>query len=171
MTERLHFHFSLSCIGEGNGNPLQGSYLENPRDGEPGGLLSMGSHRVGHNWSDLAAATVAAARSLESLCYLIPTHTLAELCQFDRQSGVFIVARLHYFGCYWSWTVLLFSIYRAVCSCPLPTWTLCYPFFSHWYVIFLYRLTFFCHLSTFPICHWHFGSVPTVFYASHPFDW
>ena len=96
-TERLHFHFSLSCIGEGNGNPLQCSCLENPRDrgawwaavygvarsrtrlsdftltfhshalekemathssvlawripgtGEPGGLPSMGSHRVEHN--------------------------------------------------------------------------------------------------------------------------
>ena len=32
-TERLHFHFSLSCIGEGNGNPLQRASLENPRDG------------------------------------------------------------------------------------------------------------------------------------------
>ena len=32
-TERLHFHFSLSCIGEGNSNPLPCSYLENPRDG------------------------------------------------------------------------------------------------------------------------------------------
>ena len=32
-TERLHFHFSLSCIGEGNGGPLQCSCLENPRDG------------------------------------------------------------------------------------------------------------------------------------------
>ena len=31
-TERLHFHFSLSCIGGGNGNPLQCSCLENPRD-------------------------------------------------------------------------------------------------------------------------------------------
>ena len=31
-TERLHFHFSVSCIGEGNGNPLQCSCLENPRD-------------------------------------------------------------------------------------------------------------------------------------------
>ena len=54
-TERLHFHFSLSCIGGGNGNPLQCSCLENPRDGEPGGLPSLGSHRVGHDWSDLAA--------------------------------------------------------------------------------------------------------------------
>ena len=33
MTERLPFHFSLSCVGEGNGNPLQCSCLENPRDG------------------------------------------------------------------------------------------------------------------------------------------
>ena len=33
MTERLHLPFSLSCIGEGNGNPLQCSCLENPRDG------------------------------------------------------------------------------------------------------------------------------------------
>ena len=32
-TEQLHFHFSLSCIGEGNGNPLHCSCLENPRDG------------------------------------------------------------------------------------------------------------------------------------------
>ena len=32
-TQQLHFHSSLSCIGEGNGNPLQGSCLENPRDG------------------------------------------------------------------------------------------------------------------------------------------
>ena len=33
-TEQLHFHFSLSCIGEENGNPLQCSCLENPRDGD-----------------------------------------------------------------------------------------------------------------------------------------
>ena len=58
MTERLHFHFSLSCIGEGNGNPLQCSCLENPRDGEPGGLPSMGPHSVGHDWGDLAAAAL-----------------------------------------------------------------------------------------------------------------
>ena len=32
-TEQLHFHFSLTCIAEGNGNPLQCSCLENPRDG------------------------------------------------------------------------------------------------------------------------------------------
>ena len=52
-TEWLNFHFSLSCIGEGNGNPLQCSCLENPRDG------GAWSHRVGHNWNDLAAAAAA----------------------------------------------------------------------------------------------------------------
>ena len=56
MTERLHFNFSLSCIAEGNDNPLQCSCLENPRDGKPGGLLSVGSHRVGLDYSDIAAA-------------------------------------------------------------------------------------------------------------------
>ena len=98
MTEWLHFHFSLSCIGEGNGTPLQCSCLENPRNGrawwvairgvtksqtwlsdftftfhfhalekemaphsstlackipwmeEPGGLPSVGSLGVGHDW-------------------------------------------------------------------------------------------------------------------------
>ena len=101
-TKQLHFHFSLSCIGKGNGNPLHCSCLENPRDGgawwaavygvtqsrtqlkrlsssssssrlsysekamaphsstlawkmpwteEPGGLQSMGSVRVGHDWA------------------------------------------------------------------------------------------------------------------------
>ena len=52
-TERLHFHFSLSCIGEGNGNPLQCSCLENPRDG---GAWWAAIYGVGHDWSGLAAA-------------------------------------------------------------------------------------------------------------------
>ena len=47
-TEQLHFHFSLSCIGEGNGNPLQLAWRI-PWTEEPGGLLSVGSHRVGHD--------------------------------------------------------------------------------------------------------------------------
>ena len=79
MTERLHFHFSLSCIGEGNGNPLQCSCLENPRDGTPGGRPSMGSHRVRHDRSDLAAtaATVSKTQKLISVSDLFvcfPSH-------------------------------------------------------------------------------------------------
>ena len=49
MTERLHFHFSLSCIGEGNGTHSSVPSWRIPGTGEPGGLPSMGSHRVGHD--------------------------------------------------------------------------------------------------------------------------
>ena len=49
-TEQLHFHFSLSCIGEGNGNPLP-AFLPGESQGwwEPRGLPSLGSHRIGHD--------------------------------------------------------------------------------------------------------------------------
>ena len=65
MTERLHFHFSLSCIGEGNGNPLQYCCLENPRTEDPGRLQSMGSQRVGHDWA------TSFSLSLQSLSFMI----------------------------------------------------------------------------------------------------
>ena len=51
-----HFHFSLSYIGEGNGNPIQYSCLENPRDGGAWWAAVYGVARVGHDWSDLAVA-------------------------------------------------------------------------------------------------------------------
>ena len=50
MTERLHFHFSLSCIGEGNGNPRQCSWLENPRDG---GAWWAAVYGVAQSWTRL----------------------------------------------------------------------------------------------------------------------
>ena len=49
-TERLDFHFSLSCIGEGNGNPLQRSCLENPRDG---GAWCAAVYGVAQSWTRL----------------------------------------------------------------------------------------------------------------------
>ena len=49
-TERLHFPFSLSCIGEGNGNPLQCSCLENPRDG---GAWWAAIYGVTQSWTRL----------------------------------------------------------------------------------------------------------------------
>ena len=49
-TERLYFHFSLSCIGEGNGNPLQCSCLENPRDG---GAQWAAFYGVAQSWTQL----------------------------------------------------------------------------------------------------------------------
>ena len=49
-TEQLHFHFSLSCIGEGNGNPLQCSCLENPKDG---GAWWAAVYGVAQSWTRL----------------------------------------------------------------------------------------------------------------------
>ena len=52
LLKQLSMH---ACIGEGNGIPLQCSFLENARD-RGAWWAAMGSHRVGHDWSDLAAA-------------------------------------------------------------------------------------------------------------------
>ena len=57
-TEWLHFHFSLSCIGEGNGNPLQCSCLENPRDGRAWWAAVYG---VTQSWTRLKRLRAAAA--------------------------------------------------------------------------------------------------------------
>ena len=57
MTERLHFHFSLSCIGKEMATHSSILAWRIPGTGKPGEQPSMGSHRVGHDWSDLAAAT------------------------------------------------------------------------------------------------------------------
>ena len=50
MTEQLQFYFSLSCIGEGNGSPLQCSCLENPRDR---GAWWAAVHGVAQSWTRL----------------------------------------------------------------------------------------------------------------------
>ena len=122
-TEQLHFHFSLSCIGEGNGNPLQCSCLENPRDGKPAGLPSMGSHRVGHDWSDAAAAPMAfhciydktlhPYHSSETLCDPAP----ANLFSHSSHSPFPSAARLPTFS---SWNTLVSSPLRASAARPAP---------------------------------------------------
>ena len=64
MTERLHFHFSLSCIGEGNGNPLQCSCLENPRDG---GAWWAAVYRVAQSWTRLKRLSRSSSRTPSKL--------------------------------------------------------------------------------------------------------
>ena len=64
-TEQLPFHFSLSCIGEGNGNPLQCSCLENPRDG---GAWWAAVYGVAQRWTRLK-------RLSSSSTYTTHTHT------------------------------------------------------------------------------------------------
>ena len=67
-TERLHFHFSLSCIGEGNGNPLQCSSLENPRDC---GAWQAAVYGVSQSWTRLKRLS----RSSSSSFLYYPTLT------------------------------------------------------------------------------------------------
>ena len=76
VTERLHFHFSLSCTGEGNGNPLQCSCLESPRDG-------------GAWW----AAVYGVTRSLTRLKWLSSSSSSIVLhCVFPKNTlGLYII--------------------------------------------------------------------------------
>ena len=66
-TERLHFHFSLSCTGEGNGNPLQCSCLENPRDGEAWWAAVSG---VAQSWARLKRLSSSSSIPLGGCIYL-----------------------------------------------------------------------------------------------------
>ena len=65
-TERLHFHFSLSCIGQGNGNPLQCSCLENPRDE---GAWWASIYGVAQSWTRLKQLSSIYIYTLE--CFLV----------------------------------------------------------------------------------------------------
>ena len=67
-TERHHFHFSLSCIGEGNGNPLQCSCLENPRDG---GAWWAAMYGVAQSWTQLKRLSSSSSSSYLHLCPFI----------------------------------------------------------------------------------------------------
>ena len=71
-TERLHFPFSLSCIGEGNGNPLQCSCLENPRDG---GAWWAAIYGVAQSWTRLKR--LSSSSSMESR-KMVQTHLFTE---------------------------------------------------------------------------------------------
>ena len=65
MNEQLHFHFSPSCIGEGNGNPLQCSCLENPRDR---GAWWAAVYGVAQGWKWLKR--LSSSSSIVYFCYL-----------------------------------------------------------------------------------------------------
>ena len=67
-TERLHFHFSLSCFGEGNGNPLQCSCLENPRDREAwwAAVYGVTQSRTRLKWLSSSSSS-----SIDTLCFIM----------------------------------------------------------------------------------------------------
>ena len=67
-TERLHFHFSLSCIGEGNGNPLQCSCLENPRDGGAWWAAILGVAQSRTRLKRLSSSSSSMVRNVNQTC-------------------------------------------------------------------------------------------------------
>ena len=79
-TEQLHFYFSLSCLGEGNGNPLQCSCLENPRDGGAWWAAVSGVAQSGTRLKWLSSSS---SRCLIRIRVALPT------CQHLFLSGLF----------------------------------------------------------------------------------
>ena len=132
-TERLHFHFSLSCIGEGNGSSPQCSCRRIPEMGEPGGLPSMGLHRVGHDWSDLAAAAVTfSVKYLSIHVYLRLSCDYVEIVHFGQEyhKSDVVCSLVRHIRVFMILNVLLTMISVSI------TWLKCLlvflPFFFFW---------------------------------------
>ena len=81
-TEHLHFHFSLSCIGEGNGNPLQCSCLENARDG---GAWWAAVYGVTQSWTRLKRFS-----SSSSSILVLSSRSVQESNQFNIHHMIFL---------------------------------------------------------------------------------
>ena len=115
MTERLHFHFSFSCIGEGNGNPLQCSCLENPpRDG-------------GAWW----AAVYGVTQSLKRLKWLSSssnsiTFIILRQCFFPLPTLFFIIKG------YWIWPIPF--LYQLGSLYAFPLYFLSVVYNIDWYL-------------------------------------
>ena len=85
-TKRLHFHFSLSCIGEGNGSPLQCSLLENPRDGGAWCAAICGVAQSRTRLKRLSSSSSSSSRSRSSSAYRVPVF-LALCCRLSSLTG------------------------------------------------------------------------------------
>ena len=87
-TERLHFYFSLLCIGEGNGNPLQCSCLENPRDG---GAWWAAIYGVAQSWTRLKRLSSSSPPGSGCFPFLSPTMLKLILCIVIKSPRLFHV--------------------------------------------------------------------------------
>ena len=127
-TERLHFHFSLSCIGEGNGNPLQCSCLENPRDGGAYWAAISGVTQS-YTWLKRLSSSSSGLFYLSSSSYVSQWRNLPKICQpnFDlfhyflfsiphRKRCDFLISKLEegIEHAYFSSTILPFSVRDCV---------------------------------------------------------
>ena len=109
-TERLHFHFSLSCTGEGNGNPLQCSCLENPRDT---GAWWAAIYGVAQSWTQLKQLSSSSIESLD--CFgqyeiltilILPVHECGIFSHLFISSSVIFI-KFFQFSVYRSFTSLV----------------------------------------------------------------
>ena len=108
MTERLHFYFSLSCIGEGNGNPLQCSCLENPRDG---GAWWAAVYGVAQSWTRLK--WLSSSSSKETLFFFSFSRKLSEF--HNLYTSVVLSIQCHTFSLDLSPELLAYVCFVFVC--------------------------------------------------------
>ena len=84
MTERLHFHFSLACIGEGNGNPLQCSCLENPRDG---GAWCAAVYGLAQSWTRLKRLSSSSSSRATNTAYSLSSIASIQIVFASNATG------------------------------------------------------------------------------------
>ena len=92
-TEQLHFHFLLSCIGEGNGNPLQCSCLENPRDGRAwwAAVTGVAQSRTQLKWLSSSHSLLDLRVSIEKSAVILMGISLCVICCFSLLLLIFVL--------------------------------------------------------------------------------
>ena len=103
-TERLHCHFSLSCIGEGHVNPLQCSYLENPRDGGAWWAAVYGVAQSRIRLKRLSSSSGSSKRCL------LPSRSWKRTCAFGSCADALILETVSNLAASSSWQRRIVSI-------------------------------------------------------------
>ena len=139
MTERLHFLFSPSCIGEGNGNPLQCSCLENSRDG---GAWWAAVNGVAQSWTWLKRPSSSSSSSSGN------EHTECEQLDVNRnlKKGTVLGMQVVYFiviCCFWrEFLSPKTKAYKDQTKNKNPTITESQGKIRTWTISLLYKLKF-----------------------------
>ena len=84
MTEQLHFHFSLSCTGQGNSNPLQYSCLENPREGGAWWAAVYGVAQSRTQLKQLRSSSSICKSTQNNTCHISATQMLAVIIDSNK---------------------------------------------------------------------------------------
>ena len=126
-TERLHFHFSLSCIGEGNGNPLQCSCLENPRDGGAWWVAIYG----------VAQSRTRLKRLSSSPMYISCRSILSSIAFIQYQSlPLYCLNQSHLI--YWHNGIIDIMGFTSVILLLFYVFVFCFPLFALLYSVWLF---------------------------------